>query len=86
MTLGCIAVIAQCSPLARRGVQQGLVAPASDVTLPADCIEQPLGAGRFGPIAASFVDHYALAWLSPQSLHWAQIGSVPAVQPNVIWL
>ncbi len=46
----------------------------------------PEGAGPFSPIAASFVGHYAKAWLPPHSLHWAKIGSVPMHQLNLIRL
>jgi hypothetical protein len=41
-------------------------------------------ADPFWPITASLVGLYTLAWLPPYSLHSAKIGSVKAVQTNVI--
>jgi hypothetical protein len=49
-------------------------------------LTQPQAAGRFWPIAASIVGHYAAAWLPPFSSRWGKIGSVTAVHPDVIWL
>jgi hypothetical protein len=48
--------------------------------------DNPERAGRFWPIAASLVGHYALAWLPSRSLHWAKIGSVTIHQLNLIRL
>jgi hypothetical protein len=46
----------------------------------------PSGAGRFWPIAALIVGHYAMAWFPPLCPRWAKIGSVTVGQSNVIWL
>lgn len=43
-------------------------------------------AGRFWPIAALLVGHYALTWLPPRALRCAKIGSVTAAPPKDIWL
>jgi hypothetical protein len=50
---------------ARNGAQAGLVARTSGVTLSEGLPDATLRAGRFWPIAASLVAHYASAWLAP---------------------
>lgn len=71
------AVIAQSSSLARNAVRPGPGAPGNQ----RDAVQRArLGdrkaAGRFGPTAASFVNHKEVTLLFPHSLHSAQFGSV----------
>jgi hypothetical protein len=86
MTLVCTIVIAAGSFSARNLAQSGLVARSSKVTLSERLPAATRRAGPFWPIAASLVDHYAKAWLSPRFLHSAKIGSVTMVHTNVITL
>jgi len=73
-------VIAAGSPLGRRGAQQGPGAPASDATLPADFLPQPLRGGpklaHCGVEKAGNIDIF----LRLPSLHWASFDSVTTIQ------
>gem|GEM_PF-3246505 len=87
MTWICIALIALCDPVARRGVQQGLVAPARAATLSTGSHSAtPKGQVDFGPWTALLVDHDAIASLSPRASPQTKIDSVRAVQIHVIGL
>jgi hypothetical protein len=77
-------VIAAGSFSARNLVHYGLVARCSKVTLTEGLPAATLRAGPFWPIAASLVDPYPTAWLSPRFLHSTKIGSVKVVQTHFI--